>query len=164
MSSRAPKCRGHRGSCDALLCINSFSFWKALAGEMKSEGGFLAGWFLSLPIGVLRKCWLQPGNLGSATLWEKQERGEEDVACSHKGLLNSPGGCFGVFVRISHSLCSIEPPEFCAVPRMPIEEPRALRDPGVTVSPSSRTGGCKRLCDLCVPVGALAAASPGFSL
>lgn len=99
MSSRAPKCRAPLFPAwllDAFLCINSFSLCRALAAEVKSEAGVSrAGWFLSLPIGMPRKFWPQPGeNLGSAVLLENQERGEKDVACSHKGLLNPSGGMF----------------------------------------------------------------------
>lgn len=70
---------------------------------MKSKAGFL-GWVLSLPIGMLRNFWLQPGDLGSAMLLEKQERGEEGVGRAHKGFLNPSGGCCGVLVGVCHSL------------------------------------------------------------
>lgn len=69
---------------------------------------------LSLPVGILRLFWLQPGNLGSATFFENQKRGKEAFqgkkmwvvsrAVVSRGLLNTSGRCLGFFISICNSL------------------------------------------------------------
>lgn len=69
---------------------------------------------LSLPVGILRNFWLQPGNLGSAMLFENQKRGKEAFwgkkmwvvsrVVVSKGLLNTSGRCLGFFISICISL------------------------------------------------------------
>uniref|UniRef100_A0A663MQR1 Msh homeobox 2 n=1 Tax=Athene cunicularia TaxID=194338 RepID=A0A663MQR1_ATHCN len=58
--------------------------------------------------------WLQPGNLGSAMLFENRERGKEafwgnktwvvSTVVVSKGLLNTSGRCLGFFISICNSL------------------------------------------------------------
>lgn len=134
---------------------------------------------------MLRNFWLQPGNLGSAMLFENQERGKEaywgekmwvvSTVVVSKGLLNTSGRCLGFFISICNSLYQREEPPESSSPFLAKDANISdscfkpfLRE--IQVSQTTLLvgrWGAKRLRNLSVPVGALralAVSSPGFSL
>lgn len=78
-----------------------------------------SGLYLFL-LACLRDFWLQPGKLGSAMLFENQERGKEaywgektwvvSTVVASKGLLNTSGRRLGFFISTCNSLYQREEP------------------------------------------------------